>query len=177
MNGFAKDPASFKPYFVDSAGRESIQGANRTQRNSLVLQHVAYIIEASPILTERANLPRSQAHDHDEDQGPDSVKKYTAMFKRRVTKGQCFHHPYLGCREFACNFGPVTGDEQPLANWNASLGLMLYDIEFKPDGNHLPGFFDANIRGGVLHCDTLRNGPNNENPIQVYGWDAQEVTV
>ncbi len=177
MNGFAKDPSSFKPYYVDSAGRESIQGANRTQRNSLVLQHVAYIIEATPLLTERANQPRTRPYDHDEDQGPDSVQKYIAMFKRRVAKGQCFHRPYLGCREFACNFGPVSGDERPLTEWTASLGLMLYDIQFKTDGNHLPGFFDANLSGGVLHCDSLNPGSNGESPIQVYGWDQQEVAV
>jgi CRISPR-associated protein Cas7/Csd2 subtype I-C len=41
-------PTTCEPYLVDSAGRESAQGQNRTQRNSLVLHHVAYLIEASP---------------------------------------------------------------------------------------------------------------------------------
>ena len=54
------NPESFEPYLVDSAGREGAQGQNRTQRNSLVLHHVAYRIDASPKLTERANLPRPQ---------------------------------------------------------------------------------------------------------------------
>src|SRR5437763_5792017 len=46
VEGWIKDPASFEPYLVDSAGREGAQGQNRTQRNSLVLHHVAYLIEA-----------------------------------------------------------------------------------------------------------------------------------
>ena len=177
MNGFAKDPSKFEPYLVDSAGRESAQGSNRTQRNSMVLQHVAYIIEAVPILTDKANQPRRRQEDVDEPQEPDTEIKYIAMFNRRVAKGQCFHRPYLGCREFACNFSPVTGDEQPLSDWTASLGLMLYDIQFGDDGVNRPGFFDANVNAGVLHCDTKANGPNGELPIQVYGWDNKEVTA
>jgi CRISPR-associated protein Cas2 len=41
VEGWMKDPASFQPYLVDSAGRDGIQGQNRTQRNSLVLHHAA----------------------------------------------------------------------------------------------------------------------------------------
>ena len=108
-----KDPSTFQPYLVDSAGREGAQGQNRTQRNSLVLQDVAYLIDAWPVLTVRANRPRTRPED-DEDQGPDTVAKYVGMFERRVAKGQCFHHPYLGCREFACHFAPPDGSENPL---------------------------------------------------------------
>lgn len=181
INGFAKDPSSFRPYLVDSAGRESVQGSNRTQRNTLALQYVAYIIEASPLLTERANRPRTRPEDYDEAKGPDTEAKYVAMFNRRVSKGQCFHRPYLGCREFTCDFAPVDGSEQPLETWNESLGLMLYDIQY-PAGqdtkneDHLPGFFDARINGGVLHCDSLGDGPSGEAPVKVYGWDSEEVS-
>lgn len=175
INGYVKDPASFRPYLVDSAGRESIQGSNRTQRNSLVLQHVAYVIEAAPRLTKKANLPRRRQEDSDEAPGADTEIKYIAMFNRRVLKGQCFHHPYLGCREFACNFGPITGVERPLSEWSTSLGLMLYDIQFGSDDVNHPGFFDAKIVGGVLHCDTEKAGPNGESPVQVYGWESEPV--
>src|SRR5207244_2957116 len=114
VEGWIKDPASYEPYLVDSAGREGAQGQNRTQRNSLVLHHVAYLIEASPVLTEQANKPRVKPEDVDEEPGPDSEIKYAGMFQRRVQKGQCFHRPYLGCREFACDFGPPNGTEKPL---------------------------------------------------------------
>lgn len=165
------DPASFEPYLVDSAGRESAGGQNRTQRNTLLLRDVAYLIEATPLLTQRANLPRSRSADNDEPAGPDTIAKFVGMFQRRVAKGQCFHRPYLGCREFACNFGPVDGSEEPV-DWNESLGLMLYDIRFSDRGN-VPGFFRAEIRSGSLHCDTLAPGPNGEPPVEIHGWLAE----
>lgn len=171
VEGWIKDPSTFEPYFVDSAGRESIQGQNRTQRNTIALHHVSYLIEASPLLTERANRSRAKPPDLDEEPGPDSVAKYVGMFQRRVAKGQCFHQPYLGCREFACRFSPVDGSEQPLTEWTASLGLMLYDIQFRPGGLNHPGFFDAHVTSGVLHCDTQSPGPNGKPPIKVLGWD------
>ncbi len=170
VEGWMKDPTTFEPYLVDSAGREGAQGQNRTQRNSLVLQHVAYRIDASPVLTDRANSPRARPED-DEDRGPDTVAKYVGMFQRRVAKGQCFHRPYLGCREFACQFAPPDGSETPLAGWSEKLGLMLYDIRFGADGRNQPGFFEAEVRRGVLHCDTDAPGPNAEPPIRVLGWE------
>jgi CRISPR-associated protein Cas5d len=170
VEGWMKDSSSFLPYLVDSAGREGAQGQNRTQRNSLVLQDVAYLIEASPVLTERANKPRTKPED-DEDQGPDTVVKYAGMFQRRVAKGQCFHRPYLGCREFACHFATPDGREIPLTGWSEKLGLMLYDIRFGSDGRNRPGFFQAEVTRGVLHCDTEAPGPNGEPRVQVYGWE------
>ena len=165
-----KDESSYQPYFVDSAGRDDVQGAHRTQRNSLLLQHVAYIIEATPVLTRRANQVRVKPEDS-EDHGPDTIAKYVAMFQRRVAKGQCFHHPYLGCREFVCHFSPPTGSET-LLNWTSDLGLMLYDIRHCEDGTSQPGFFMAQVRDGILHCDTDAFGPGGEPPIQVLGWSS-----
>lgn len=171
VDGWIKEPSSFTPYLVDSAGREGVQGQNRTQRNSLVLQHVAYLIDASPCLTPKANLPRSRPEDPNEGPGPDTEVKYAEMFKRRVRKGQYFHHPYLGVREFACHFAAPDGTEQPLAEWTESLGLMLYDLRFGQDGANRPGFFEARVYGGTLHCDRDFPGPNGEPPIRVLGWD------
>jgi CRISPR-associated protein Cas5d len=170
VEGWIKDASSAEPYLVDSAGREGTQGQNRTQRNSLVLQHVAYRIDATPVLTERANRPRVRPED-DEDRGPDTVAKYVGMFQRRVAKGQCFHRPYLGCREFACQFAPTDGSEKPIHTWSESLGLMLYDIRFGADGTNRPGFFFAEIERGVLHCDTKAEGPGGQAPVRVLGWD------
>ena len=31
----------------------------------------------------------------------DNIRKFEEMFERRLEKGQFFHAPYLGCREFA----------------------------------------------------------------------------
>jgi CRISPR-associated protein Cas5d len=175
VEGWMKAPSTFEPYLVDSAGREGAQGQNRTQRNTLALHYVAYLIEATPKLTEKANRQRIRDTDRDEEPGPDTVAKYAGMFQRRVQKGQCFHHPYLGCREFACSFAAPDGSERPLTSWSEPFGLMLYDIQFGLDGVNRPGFFQAAVRDGVLHCDTDAPGPNGEPPVQVFGWDRQEV--
>jgi CRISPR-associated protein Cas5d len=164
--GWMDDPTSFEPYLVDSAGREGAQGQNRTQRNTLMLHHVAYRIDASPVLTPKANQPRIRPEDED-DRGPDSTTKYAEMFKRRVKKGQCFHRPYLGCREFAAMFTEPSEIDNVLTGWTESLGLMLYDIRFDAKGNR-PGFFDAKVTNGVLHCDM--EGPN---AVRIYGWDSE----
>lgn len=168
VSGWMASPESYEPYFTDSAGRESVQGQHRTQRNTLVLRDVAYVIEATPLLTKRANQPRTRQEGEDEPAGPDSVAKFVAMFQRRVAKGQCFHRPYLGCREFACDFAPVDGSERAV-DWSESLGMMLYDVCFRAEGN-VPGFFHAKVEAGVMHCDTLAQGPRGEPPVKVHGW-------
>lgn len=168
VEGWMKKPESFEPYLVDSAGREGAQGQNRTQRNSRLLHHVAYRIDATPKLTDRANKPRTRPED-DEDHGEDTVTKYVSMFNRRVEKGQCFHRPYLGVREFAAHFAPA--DDTPAVPWTESLGFMLYDLRYAADGTRRPGFFEAKLTNGVLHCDTDARGPNDEPPVTVYGWD------
>ncbi len=165
------DPESCEPYLVDSAGREGPGGANRTQRNTLALRDVAYLIHATPVLTEKAN---SGAATGGEPGGPDTIAKYVAMFQRRVERGQCFHRPYLGCREFACHFAPPDGAEQ-VVDWPAEdLGLMLYDLRFGSNGRNVPGFFQARVTDGVLHCDTRDPGPNGEPPITVLGWSDDQ---
>jgi CRISPR-associated protein Cas5d len=165
-----KKPSAFVPYLVDSAGREGAQGQNRTQRNSLVLHHVAYLVEATPVLTEKANRPCLRPPVGEEDAGPDTVTKYAQMFERRVRKGQCYHRPYLGVREFACAFAPPDGTEHRLEDWTEDLGLMLYDLQYRSDGPARPGFFQARITQGVLHCDTQSRGPNGEPPVIIHGW-------
>jgi CRISPR-associated protein Cas5d len=155
--GWMKEPETFEPYLVDSAGREGAGGQNRTQRNTLALRDAAYLIDASIDMTE-----------FDETDPP---VKYREMFQRRVDKGQCFHRPYLGCREFACHFATPDGTEKPL-EWSEELGLMLYDMRFGPDGQNQPGFFKATATNGGLHCDTADAGPNGEPPVKVLGWEA-----
>ncbi len=156
VGGWIKDPATAEPYLVDSAGRDSAGGQNRTQRNTMALRDVAYLIEASV------------------DVGPfdanDPPIKYREMFLRRLEKGQCFQRPYLGCREFACHFAPPDGSEQPLP-WTESLGLILYDLKFNGEGNNMPGFFMAAVKNGMLHCDTAAPAPDGESPVKVLGWE------
>jgi CRISPR-associated protein Cas5d len=174
VSTWIEDPSQVEPYLVDSAGRESVQGQNRTQRNTLALRDVAYLIEASPLLTPLANEPRRKPLGDDEPDGQDTEIKYVAMFNRRVQKGQCFHRPYLGCREFACDFASPDGTERPVA-WSERLGLMLYDLQFGANNGNRPGFFEAEVKDGVLHCDTRNPGPNNEPPVRIFGWENANV--
>ena len=85
----------------------------------------------------------------------ESEAKYAAMFERRAKKGQCFHRPYLGCREFACRFRLIQGEggiEQPIKD-SLELGWMLYDIDFSAPENPKPEFFRASLESGVLNTD------------------------
>ena len=86
----------------------------------------------------------------------ESPAKYAAMFERRAKKGQCFHRPYLGCREFACDFRLVKPREEPvrLIDETRDLGFMLYDLDFEQDANNpAPQFFRANITKGAVNTD------------------------
>jgi len=110
----------------------------RQQRASLVLKDVDYVIEA---------------HFHFTDKDPvKDAGKHLAIFERRVKKGQCFHRPYLGCREFPANFSWC--DEIPPSphQGDKDLGYMLYDIDF---GNNMQArFFRAIMKDGVIDCST-----------------------
>jgi CRISPR-associated protein Cas5d len=108
-------------------------GEARTQRHTLGLRDVAYIIEAD------VDLPPGSPYD---------AAKYRDQFRRRVSRGQCFHRPYLGCREFSAYFGEPSEADQPISN-SEDLGLMLLDVEYTESGNE-PRFFDARLESGVL---------------------------
>ena len=82
--------------------------------------------------------------------------KYAAMFDRRAKKGQCFHRPYLGCREFACYFRLVDPKAEPAVSIDDTrdLGFMLYDIDYDQDAsNPAPLFFRASINKGVVNTN------------------------
>lgn len=105
----------------------------RTQRHTLGLRDVAYLIKANVYLP-----PGSENAD---------PAKYRDQFRRRVERGQCFHRPYLGCREFAACFGPPDGTEEAIED-TYDLGLMLFDIDYGP--KNAPRFFEARLEHGVM---------------------------
>ena len=137
---------------------------DRTQRNTLALRDVEYVIEASLHLTPLAGLPRRKPA-NDEDNGDDALVKYLAMFQRRAEKGQCFAQPAFGCREFPAHF-ELAGESamlvQPGLNADSDLGLMLYDVfDLDVSKDQQPGkiekpqpritFFKAQLKGGVVN--------------------------
>jgi CRISPR-associated protein Cas5d len=78
--------------------------------------------------------------------------KYAAMFERRAKKGQCFNQPYLGCREFSCDFGLVdrnNASPSPI-NDTRDLGWMLYDMDFTNSADPKAMFFRPKLEQGVI---------------------------
>lgn len=132
--------------------RDSLDGLglaideDRQQRATIALREVAYVIEAHFDLTGKAN-------------GDDSSAKHHEMFTRRAAKGQCFHRPCFGCREFTADFELVEGamprHELPDDQANRDLGWMLYDIDFKNEEKRAM-FFRAKLDNGVIDLTKAR---------------------
>ncbi len=108
---------------------------DRQQRASMVLRDVEYIIEAHFELTGR------------EEGNPG---KHLAMFERRAKRGQCFHRPYFGCREFPVNFDWCDIAPDSALQGEHDLGYMLHDVDF--DHDKTPRFFRAIMKNGVIDC-------------------------
>ncbi|WP_462323659.1 type I-C CRISPR-associated protein Cas5c [Desulfoplanes sp.] len=113
---------------------------NRQQRAAMVLRNVEYIIEAHFEYTS----------DQDRNDG-----KHLDIFKRRAGRGQCFHRPYLGCREFAAFFELVDDDiPSSLLSGEQDLGWMLHDIDYT--SGMQPYFFRPVMHDGVIDCTQAR---------------------
>ncbi|MFC0169159.1 type I-C CRISPR-associated protein Cas5c [Pseudoduganella danionis] len=114
---------------------------DRQQRAATILRDVAYVIEAHFEMTNKA-------------EAADSIGKHLDIFTRRARKGQCFHAPCLGVREFAANFQLVEAEaELPEADpvhlgKSIDLGWMLHDIDFANDMT--PHFFRAQMTDGLI---------------------------
>lgn len=132
----------------DLGGLQLLVDEDRQQRASTVLVAPAYVIEAHFQMTQRAGAD-------------DSEGKHLDIFNRRAARGQCFHQPCLGTREFAAHFALLPPDaplpvRSPLATGTdlgfgapRDLGLMLWDIDHAAPGR--PSlFFRASLRDGVM---------------------------
>ena len=107
----------------------------RQQRAGYFLRDVAYRIYADLHLVA----------------GNEPFAKYTEMFSRRASKGQCVNQPYLGCREFSADFKLVDGEDSapPIAE-TRELGWMLHDLDFTHPSDPQPRFFNAKMVAGVV---------------------------
>ena len=118
---------------------------DRTQRHAVCLRDVDYVVLAEPV-------PKL---------GTDPAAKHIDILNRRVAKGQCFHRPYLGTREFAAEFSAGEGSPTPI-DVTEDFGLMLWDLAFperdkdnkfidgKPAKAYPPLFFSAKLDRGLM---------------------------
>ena len=118
---------------------------DRQQRAATVLRDVAYVIHAHFDLTDRAG-------------SDDNVGKHLDIFNRRARKGQTFHAPCLGTREFPAAFTLVEADTDvpgvdPALAGERDLGWMLHDIDFS-DGK-TPRFFRARMLNGLIEVPSF----------------------
>lgn len=131
-----------KPLYIST--KEEI-----VQRASLLLTDVDYVIEAHFEMTELANET-------------DNPGKFKDIIMRRLRRGECYHMPYFGCREFPANFALYEEKEVETAYDDVpekDLGFMLYDLDYTDKENIQPMFFRAVMRYGVLDlrdCEVMR---------------------
>lgn len=116
------------------AAPESIQ-----QRAAMILRDVRYVIEAHFEMTEKASPG-------------DHPGKFQDIMSRRLVKGQFYHQPCFGVREFPAQFSPCAAlppcPEE--LRGEKDLGWMLLDMDYSDPENITPLFFRAILRDGVL---------------------------
>lgn len=144
----------------------------RQQRAATLLRDVSYVIEAHLDILDRRFEKTGPEMPVNEVAG-----KHLDMFKRRARKGQCFHQPCLGTREFPAQFSLIEDDSQlpscelPPEQLNKELGWMLHDIAYLPadkkakdsfltgQGKRVrtePRFFNAKIKNGIITIPPLQ---------------------
>lgn len=162
-----KGKAGVAAAMKSGAGRLGIDVQDhRQQRAARVLRDVRYGIEA------HVDIVANDVQDGQPLRHPEA--KHLEMFKRRAGRGQFFHHPYLGVREFPAFFELVDSFGEPPAELREGrdLGYMLNDIEFveAPDGEIVesnggrrvtarPRFFRAWLEDGVIEVPELDREP------------------
>lgn len=131
---------SSKPLYI--ASKEEI-----VQRAAILLKDVDYLIEAHFEMTERASAG-------------DNPGKFKDIVMRRLRRGECFHMPYFGCREFPANFELYEADDLEDGDGREQdLGYMLYDFDYSDPEDIKPMFFRAVLRNGILDvrdCEVVR---------------------
>lgn len=147
MNGKAEP----EPLWAD--GDKNLLGTDmkgRTQRQTMALKDVAYVIHA-----EIRPWPRFA----------ERQQALEAQFRRRAAVGKCVWQPYLGCREFPAFFELLeVGETAAPTALDQDLGYMLYDVfDLSRPGNEysspVVSLFKARISGGVLEV------PPYESPL------------
>ncbi len=130
-----------------TAGLALYADEDRQQRAATLLKNVAYIIEARVELTAKGRADPAE-----------SVQKHLEMARRRAAKGQYYHHPYLGTREFPCDFALLEA-ERPVPDdslmGERDLGWMALEVDYVPGME--AKFFRARMTDGVINVPSPRD--------------------
>ena len=140
---------------------------DRQQRAGLFLRDVAYRLYAEMEFIPHRSRNRHETPNELKNQEEETILrstenpgKYNAMFERRAKKGQCFNQPYLGCREFSCNFKLIENPEKegnrPIEE-TRDLGFMLYDMDFTDEKDPKPMFFRVQLNHGVIEVPPIES--------------------
>ena len=117
------------------------------QRAALLLRDVRYVIEAHFDMTSQA-APG------------DNPGKFQDIVKRRIKKGQFYHQPCFGCREFPAQFKwceePSPCPEE--LKGTRDLGWLLYDMDHTDPEEIHPLFFRGKLVDGVLEVPARDSG-------------------
>lgn len=116
------------------------------QRAAMVLRDVHYVIDAHFEMTAKA-APT------------DNPGKFQDIMRRRLEKGQFYHQPCFGVREFPVNFkscleAPPCPEE---LLGEKDLGWMLLDLDYSDPKNITPHFFRAVLHNGVLEVPPMNS--------------------
>jgi CRISPR-associated protein Cas5d len=135
VRSWMRGTKSVSPLLADSPEQ-------RTQRQTVALKNVHYRLHA--------HIQPWPGHAH-------RIQALESQFRRRASRGQCFHHPYFGCREFPAFFELLDEgvERSPTVPWSADLGLMLYDVfdlSLPGDSDSEPciSLFQARVNEGVM---------------------------
>jgi len=134
--------------FIANSFEPKAAAEGRAQRAAMVLKDVRYAVTAHFKMTGHAGVD-------------DTEGKFAEMIRRRLEKGQNFHAPYLGTREFPANIRLIKeGEDMPaVIGETRSLGLMLYDLEYITETGKdsveivkefKPTYFMAEMKNGVI---------------------------
>lgn len=140
---------------------------DRQQKAGLFLRDVAYRLYAEMEFISPKNRKINETLDELKDEEEETILrstenpgKYNAMFERRAKKGQCFNQPYLGCREFSCNFRLIENpekEEKCSIDETRDLGFMLYDMDFTDEKDPKPMFFRVQLNHGVIEVPSIES--------------------
>ncbi len=116
------------------------------QRAAMVLRDVHYVIDAHFDMTMRASPT-------------DNPGKFQEMTRRRLEKGQFYHQPCFGVREFPASFklceSPPPCPEE--LKGERDLGWMLLDLDYSDPANITPHFFRAMLHDGILEVPPMHS--------------------